>query len=65
MIQDAKAAGQYNHAEMARSYDRIAIVTVKEIVEQGKRLEIPSLEVLAAAQRAASSPQISLLEVVE
>lgn len=61
MVREAKAAGQYEHVEMGRSYDRITIVTVREIVEEGKRLEIPmSLEVLAAAQRAADSEQIEL-----
>lgn len=62
MVREARAAGQYNHADMGRSYDRIKIVTVKEIVEGGERLEIPmSLEVLAAAQRAADSEQIDLI----
>ena len=62
MIREAKAAGQYRHEEMGRSYDRISIVTIKEIVEEGKRLEIPmSLEVLAAAQRAINkAAQLSL-----
>ena len=63
MVKEAKAAGQYQHAEMARSYDRIKVVTIREIVEGGARLEIPmSLEVLAAAQQAADSEQIDLLE---
>ena len=45
---------QYKREAMGRTYDRISIVTIKEIVEEGKRLEIPmSLEVLASAQRAA------------
>ena len=62
MVKEAKAAGQYEHAEMGRSYDKISIVTVKEIVEEGLRLEIPmSLEVLAAAKRAADSEQIDLM----
>jgi hypothetical protein len=62
MSKNAKAAGQYHHADMGRSYDVISIVTVKEIVEDGKRLEIPmSLEVLKAAQKAATSEQIELL----
>ena len=53
MLSEAKAAGQYRHDTMGRSYDKISIVTVKGIIEDGKRLEIPmSLEVLAAAQRA-------------
>ncbi len=62
MVKEAKAAGQYPYVEMGRSYDRISIVTVKEIVEDEKRLEIPmSLEVLAAAKRAADSEQIEML----
>lgn len=61
MTQEAKAAGQYKHELMGRTYDRIGIVTIREIVEQGKRLEIPmSLEVLAAAQRAVESKQIEM-----
>lgn len=53
MIQDAKSAGRYRHEETGRTYDRIRIVTVREIVEDRKRLEIPlSLRVLKAARRA-------------
>jgi DNA modification methylase len=62
MVSEAKAAGQYRHETMGRSYDQISIVTVREIVESGNRLEIPmSLEVLRAAQRADDSEQIELL----
>ena len=62
MKAEAKAAGQYRHEDMGRSYDRISIVTVREIVERGKRLEIPmSLEVLAAAKRASDAEQGHLL----
>ena len=61
MILEAKAAGQYRHETMGRSYDRIAVVTVREIVEDAMRLEIPmSLEVLNAAQRAADEKQTTL-----
>jgi site-specific DNA-methyltransferase (adenine-specific) len=61
MLTEAKAAGQYRHETMGRSYDRISIVTVREILEEGKRLEIPmSLEVLAAAQRATASAQLKM-----
>jgi hypothetical protein len=46
---------------MARSYDRIRIVTIREIVEGGQRLEIPmSLDVLSAAQRDENARQIPL-----
>lgn len=62
MIKEAKTAGQYVHESMGRSYDRISIVTIREIVEEEKRLDIPmSLEVLRAAQQAANSKQIDLL----
>lgn len=62
MIREAKAVGQYRHDLMGRSYDSISIVTVQEIVEGGKRLEIPmSQAVLAAAERAADAEQIDLL----
>ena len=61
MVNEAKAAGQYSHKTMGRNYDRIGIVTVREIVEEGKRLEIPmSLEVLAAAKRASEGDQSNL-----
>lgn len=62
MIAEAKGAGQYRHEEMGRSYDRISIVTAREIVESGKRLEIPmSLEVLKAAQRVSNAEQLDLM----
>ena len=61
MLAEAKAAGQYRHETMGRNYDQIGIVTIQEIVEQGKRLDIPmSLEVLAAAKRAAGPDQIDM-----
>lgn len=62
MVAEAKKAGQYQHEEMGRSYDRISIVRVSEIIEDGKRLEIPmSLEVLSAAKRASEPKQMGLL----
>lgn len=62
MIKEAKEAGQFNHVDMGHNYDRISIVTIRQIVEENKHLEIPmSLEVLAAAKLADSSEQISLL----
>jgi DNA modification methylase len=61
MAQDAKAAGPYKHEEMGKSYDRISIVTIEELLA-GKRLEIPmSMEVLKAAQKAINEEQLSLL----
>ncbi len=62
MIQEAKGVGQFRHEDMGRSYDKISIVTVKEIVEDGKRLEIPmSIEVLKAAQKEVEDKQIRLI----
>lgn len=51
---EASAAGIYEHSLMNRSYPRIQIVTIAELLEQYKRLDIPmSLEVLKKAQAAA------------
>jgi Restriction endonuclease len=62
MKREASTAGHYEHKLMGRSYDRISIVNVKEIVENGKRLEIPmSLEVLKAAQKSLSDGQLGLI----
>lgn len=61
MTAEAKAAGQFHHESMGRDYNKIAIVTVQEIVEGGARLEIPmSVEVLKAAQQAEDVGQHSL-----
>lgn len=61
MIDEAKAAGQYKHEDMGRNYDRISIVTIRQILEGGKRLEIPmSVDVLKAAQKAAQDEQDDL-----
>ena len=61
MLKDARAAGSYHHEMMGRSYDRIQIVKVKDIIERGKRLDIPtSLEVLKAAQRAVKGNQLEM-----
>jgi site-specific DNA-methyltransferase (adenine-specific) len=62
MLNEAKAAGRYRHDTMGRDYDQISIVTIREIMEDGKRLEIPmSVEVLKAAQKAVADKQMSLL----
>ena len=54
MKAEAKGIGTYHHDLMGRSYDKVQIVTVQEIIEEGKRLEIPmSLEVLKKAQAVA------------
>ena len=63
MVVEAKAAGQYQHAMMGRAYDRISIVTIQQVVEDGVRLQVPmSVEVLAKAKRADDAKQIELLD---
>ena len=41
MIAEARKAGHYHHALMGRDYPKIQIVTVQEIIEEGKRLDLP------------------------
>jgi DNA modification methylase len=61
MISEAKKAGQYKHEDMGRTYDKISIVTVKQIVEEKGRLQIPmSLEVLRAAKQASTEKQLGM-----
>jgi len=62
MINEAKAADLYYHDLMDRNYDTIQIVTIQDMIEHGKVLDIPmSLEVLKAAQLKASGNQLSLI----
>ena len=62
MISEAKAAGFYHHDLMARNYDAIQIVTIQDMIENHKVLDIPmSIEVLKAAQLKAAGNQLSLL----
>jgi site-specific DNA-methyltransferase (adenine-specific) len=61
MKDEAKVAGHFHHAQMARNYDKIQIVTIQEILEQNKRLDIPmSIEVLKTAQRDVQIDQMDL-----
>jgi site-specific DNA-methyltransferase (adenine-specific) len=62
MIEEAKAAGTFYHEVMNRNYDRIQIVTIQEMIEQDKRLDMPtSLEVHKAAnKRAIDGDQLDL-----
>lgn len=55
MKKEASAAGLYEHKVMGKSYPRVLIVTIEEMLEQQKRLEIPmSLEVLKKVQATTS-----------
>jgi site-specific DNA-methyltransferase (adenine-specific) len=42
MIEDAKAAGHYCQENSGITQDRIQLVTIKEILEQDKRLDVPT-----------------------
>lgn len=62
MIKEAKAAGFYHHDLMDRNYDAIQIVTIQDMIENGKLLDIPmSLEVLREAQLKAAGNQLPLM----
>lgn len=61
MVTEAKGTGQFHHESMGKNYDKIQIVTIQDIIENNKRLEIPmSLEVLRAAQRSVEDKQKTL-----
>lgn len=61
MKDEAAKAGFYHHALMGRNYDRIQIVTVQELIEQGKRLDLPmSFEVLRTAQKQDDNSQLQM-----
>jgi len=52
MKEEAINAGLYYHPLMGKNYDKIQIVTVRELIEQEKRLELPlSHEVLKTATK--------------
>jgi len=62
MRKEAAAAGMYEHPLMGKSYPRVQIVTVREIIEEKKRADLPlGLEVLksAKAKSGQSQKQIS------
>lgn len=61
MIEEAKVAGVYEHALMGRSYDRIRIVTVREIIEEGVQLDLPlSFEAVKRGKKADESGQLRI-----
>jgi len=52
MLTEAKSKGIYHHKRMGQDYDKVQIVTIQEIIEDGKRLNLPlALEVLKSATR--------------
>jgi len=58
MREAAMAAGMYEHPLMGKAYNRIQIVTIREIIEEKKRLDMPlSLEVLKSAKAKSGQSQ--------
>jgi DNA modification methylase len=58
---EAKRAGMYLDEFTGRKYDRIQIVTIREMLEENKRLDLPlSLEVLKSADAATAAYQPGL-----
>jgi site-specific DNA-methyltransferase (adenine-specific) len=61
MKDEALQAGLYHHPLMGKDYEKIQIVTVRELIEQEKRLELPlSLEVLKTAKKQSGNSQLQM-----
>lgn len=61
MIKAAHRAGDYHHDLMGRSYNKIQIVTVKDIVERGVKLDLPlARNPVKSAQRPVKGIQLEL-----
>ena len=61
MVKAAHAAGIYKHIFMGRNYDRIQLVTIKDMIEKGSRLEMPlSLDPLKSAKPPLKEVQLEL-----
>lgn len=62
MVKEAKACGLYHYELFSRETAKIQIVTVQEILEQGRRLEVPLVAgVLKSAPRHHEGEQLDLL----
>lgn len=58
MRDEALAAGFYHHPWMERDVPRIQIVTIREMIEENRRIDLPmSLEVLKTAAAASMEEQ--------
>ncbi len=64
MRSEAKAAGKYVHELTGRHYDKIRIVTIQEMLEDGKRLDLPLIvDALKKGPQREAAEQLELLEV--
>ncbi|PHM09468.1 DNA methyltransferase [Nostoc sp. 'Peltigera malacea cyanobiont' DB3992] len=64
MIKEANSCGNYYHNAMNRSYENIQIVTIKDMIENKKRLGIPLIqEVIKSSERKSKiSKQLPFLD---
>jgi len=61
MISEAKSVGVYEHALMGRCYDRIRIVTVREMIEQDARIDLPlSYDAVKPGKKSADDLQMRI-----
>ena len=61
MVSEAKSVGVYEHALMGRCYDRVRIVTVREIIEQGARIDLPlSYDAVKPGKKGTDDLQLSI-----
>lgn len=63
MIREAKEMGTYKNNLFNISYPKLQIVTVRELIEGGKRLNIPALDVVKSAKRKKGESDQSKLEL--
>ena len=62
MREEAVSAGFYHHALLNRDYPRIQIVTIQELIEEGRRIDLPlSVAVLKSAKATIRNGQKNLL----
>jgi hypothetical protein len=61
MRKTAHAAGTYHHALMQRTYDKLQIVTIRDMLEHGRRLDMPLAS--EVAKRAAPQDRAIQLEL--
>jgi len=63
MIEEAKTAGLYAHPIMDQNYDRVRIVTVREMIEHGARLDLPlSYDAVRPGKKSEGGQQLSLMD---
>ena len=59
LIKESKKYGSYHNVLLGKTFDKIQVVSIKEILE-GKRFEIPSIDILKKAEQDKTSKQIKL-----